>query len=289
MINITVTQLKYLDAVIRAGSFSKAALAANISQPALTRHIQSLEEECRVPLLRRTSRGVFPTEEGSRLLDASARVFESLDYVQSIGASLVGKTLRIRSVSTPRLADFVGLCRANLLNVEIDLSISTFADILEALHQRRCDIGFFTAPAGLEGVEAVEIGRYKYHAYVGRSHAWADRSQISIRELEGVGLIISPSVRRSRQVFDDHLHNHGVVAPILYEVASIETIWHLARLGTDVGILSDLGHAVSDDIVRLEFAEDLSIPLHMVSLAHEERTNLARAAFALGAKQLAAH
>lgn len=284
--NITVTQLKYLDAVVRAGSFSKAAVAANISQPALTRHIQTLEEECRVPLLRRTSRGVFPTEEGNRLVAASARVFESLDYVDSIAGSLAGKTLRIRSVSTPRLADFVSLCRANLLNVEIDLSIGTFADILEALEQRRCDIGFFTAPAGLEGVEAVEIGRYRYHAYVGRTHAWAGRTSISIAELEGVGLIISPSIRRSRQVFDQHLQDHGVSARILYEVASIETIWHLARLGTGVGILSDLGHGISDDIVRLDFDQDLSIPLHMVSLVHEERTPLARAAFGLGVKAM---
>lgn len=288
MTNITVTQLKYLDAVARAGSFSKAAMAANISQPALTRHIQSLEDECRIPLLRRTSRGVFPTEEGTRLIEASARVFEGLEYVESVAASLAGKTLRIRSVSTPRLADFVSLCRANLLNVEIDLSIGTFADIMEAMRQRRCDIGFFTAPSDLEGVEAVEIGRYHYHAYVGRTHPWADRSEISIRELDGTGLIISPSIRRSRQVFDEHLRNHGVTASILYEVASIETIWHLARLGTGVGILFDLGHGINDDIVRLEFAEDLFIPLHMVSLRHEERTNLARAAFALGAKQFGA-
>ena len=64
--------------VAKAGSFTKAAENLHICQPSLSRSIMSLEASLKMRLLKRSSKGVIPTEEGKALLetvDAMLKVF----------------------------------------------------------------------------------------------------------------------------------------------------------------------------------------------------------------------
>jgi DNA-binding transcriptional LysR family regulator len=64
--------------VAKAGSFTKAAENLHICQPSLSRSIMALEDSLNMRLLKRSSRGVIPTEEGKALLetvDAMLKVF----------------------------------------------------------------------------------------------------------------------------------------------------------------------------------------------------------------------
>ena len=62
-------QLRYLDAVARRRSFTKAALDLHIAQSALSQQVGRLERELGVELLRRTTRRVEVTEVGELVLD----------------------------------------------------------------------------------------------------------------------------------------------------------------------------------------------------------------------------
>nr|WP_236772124.1 LysR family transcriptional regulator [Agrobacterium tumefaciens] len=283
---ITVTQLKYLKAVAESGGFLKAAERINVSQPALTRQIQALENECQTRLLRRTTRGVLATEEGQTLLDAAQSVFDSLDYAQNVAKSFARKTLRIQSVSTPKLAEYVRLCRDKLDGVDIDVSIATYDRVLASLACGECDVGFLTMPEEETGFECMEMCRYPFCAYVPPDHDWAQRKVISITELAGQQIITSPRIRRSRQVFDDYLQEFGVQVGGLRELGSVETIWHLAREGMGIGVLSCTGAVTVENLARLEFSENITIPLHFVALRKHSRSRLVNAAVAIGEKYL---
>lgn len=78
-------QLRYFASVAREGSFSKASEKLRIAQPALSRHIQSLEYELGVDLLIRTPRGVEVTESGRKLKEKADFV---LGYVAEIKTSV---------------------------------------------------------------------------------------------------------------------------------------------------------------------------------------------------------
>lgn len=78
-------QLRYFVSVAREGSFSKASEKLRIAQPALSRHIQSLEYELGVDLLIRTPRGVEVTESGRKLKEKADYV---LGYVAEIKSSV---------------------------------------------------------------------------------------------------------------------------------------------------------------------------------------------------------
>jgi len=69
---LDLRRLRYFQAIAERGSFSAAAKALSVAQPALSHHMAELERLLGVALLERTSRGTWPTEAGAALL-ADAR------------------------------------------------------------------------------------------------------------------------------------------------------------------------------------------------------------------------
>jgi LysR family nitrogen assimilation transcriptional regulator len=62
-------ELKYLVEVANAGSFTRAAVTLDITQPGLSRHILKLESELRTKLFYRHGRGVILTQNGRKLVE----------------------------------------------------------------------------------------------------------------------------------------------------------------------------------------------------------------------------
>ena len=71
-------QLRSLLAVAQTGRVAKAATRLNVSQPAVTRAIQSLEKEIGVFLFERTRERMVPTQLGSIVVDRAERAFDHL-------------------------------------------------------------------------------------------------------------------------------------------------------------------------------------------------------------------
>ena len=88
---MTLQQLRYADRVAATGSISEAARQAFVTQPTLTEAIRLLEEELRVALFTRSSRGMSVTREGEEFL-ASAR--QILDDAARIQEKYTGKAVR---------------------------------------------------------------------------------------------------------------------------------------------------------------------------------------------------
>lgn len=75
-------QLGYFLSIAEHGGFAAAARARYISQSALTRQVQLLEEEMGARLLERTSRGVVLTQAGEILRDRASRLFTDVQQLK---------------------------------------------------------------------------------------------------------------------------------------------------------------------------------------------------------------
>ena len=71
--------LHYFVRIAELGSITRAAAHLHVAQPALTRHVQRLEEELDVALFTRANRGVRLTEAGQKLLDGAARILRDVE------------------------------------------------------------------------------------------------------------------------------------------------------------------------------------------------------------------
>ena len=68
-VQMDLKQLEYFVRVAELGSFTRASIALDIAQPALSRQVRLLEVELRQNLLTRNGRGATPTEAGKLLLE----------------------------------------------------------------------------------------------------------------------------------------------------------------------------------------------------------------------------
>src|SRR4029077_4801253 len=70
--------LSYFVRIAELGSITRAAAHLHVAQPALTRHVQRLEDELNVSLFTRANRGVRLTEAGEKLLDSATRILRDV-------------------------------------------------------------------------------------------------------------------------------------------------------------------------------------------------------------------
>ena len=104
-INFDLNDLQAFRAVVETGSFRKAAESVSISQPALSRRIDKLEEALGVRLFERTTRRVALTTVGRVFAQSAEQLLDDLD------AALLG----IRDVSSSRLGHVTIACAVGRL------------------------------------------------------------------------------------------------------------------------------------------------------------------------------
>ena len=142
-------KLKIFHTVAEASSFTKASTILNLSQSAISRQIQGLEQDLKVQLFERHARGLVLTENGEYLFKSAHEVISKLKDVESnlIGQkdALSGKLTVTTVVSfgttwlTPRIKEFMDLhpdMEIELIFDEKELDLATRqADI--AIRMRR--------------------------------------------------------------------------------------------------------------------------------------------------------
>jgi DNA-binding transcriptional LysR family regulator len=161
-------KLKIFHAVAEAGSFTNATINLNLSQSAISRQIQSLEQELKVQLFERHARGLTLTENGEYVFKTAHDVISKLKEVESTLGDQKNKPtgkLTITTVRsfgthwlTPRIQEFM------TLNPEIEIEL-IFDDKELDLSTRQADIGIFMRrPKQLNYIQK-KLVDIKYYIY----------------------------------------------------------------------------------------------------------------------------
>ena len=161
-------RLKIFHAVAEAGSFTNATVNLNLSQSAISRQIQSLEQELKTKLFERHARGLSLTENGEYLFKTAHEVISKLKDVESTIIDKKDKPSGKLTVTTvvsfgttwltPRIQEFMKL------NPEIEMEL-IFDDKELDLSTRQADIGIWMRrPKQLNYIQKKLID-INYHIY----------------------------------------------------------------------------------------------------------------------------
>ena len=161
-------KLKIFHAVAEAGSFTKATLNLHLSQSAISRQIQSLEQGLKVQLFERHARGLVLTENGEYLFKTAHEVISKLKDVETALGDKKNKPSGKLTVTTvvsfgttwltPRIQEFMQL------NPEIEIEL-IFDDKELDLSTRQADIGIWMRrPKQLNYIQR-KLMDINYHIY----------------------------------------------------------------------------------------------------------------------------
>jgi DNA-binding transcriptional LysR family regulator len=169
-------------AVVRAGSFTRAAAQLGVTQSALSQTVRALERRLDLKLLNRTTRSVAPTEAGERLYQTVGPRFEDIEAELAVLGEMRGKpagTVRItatehstRTLIWPRLERWLPLYPD--IKVEI-IADNRFTDIVA----ERFDIGVRLGGDVAKDMIAVRIAPDMRMAVVGSPDYFSRRPRPS--------------------------------------------------------------------------------------------------------------
>lgn len=197
---MNIESIRYFVTVTAYRSFTKAAEKLYISQPSLSRHIMTLENEVGFPLLIRNKNKVELTEGGAVFLEKAKRLLEEEQSLMSLmnryRQGVVG-TLRIgfsSALHLDRLAAAVRGMAANNPMVELSFKDTSLSRMTAGLLNGQLDaiITLKDEIAGLANVHSTKLADNYLCATVSENHRLFHQESISIGELaeEELAIII---------------------------------------------------------------------------------------------------
>lgn len=193
--NLDIRRLKFFIVTAEERNIGRAAERLHITQPPLTRHIQSLEEELGVQLFRRTSSGVELTQAGMTLLDHAKNISAHVELAtEQIRRVAVGKEGRID----------IGIFGSAMLNI-IPRILSSFSRAcphvnvvlhnapkdrqLEALQQGRITIAFDRYFRQMPELKSELVSQEPLWMAVNQRNPLAQKASITLEDLKAEPLI----------------------------------------------------------------------------------------------------
>src|SRR5215475_2509156 len=150
LLPMELRSLHYFVRIAELGSITRAAAHLHVAQPALTRHVQRLEDELNVALFTRANRGVRLTEAGQKLLDGATRILRDIertgDEIRAQDAHPSGKiVLGITPTLCPVLVpDLFARMRAGYPMIELKVIHAGMVRLEEFVIDGRVDIALLS-------------------------------------------------------------------------------------------------------------------------------------------------
>ena len=286
---MNLAQLRAFHAVASHRTFSAAAQALGVSQPAITQHVKSLEDAVGTRRFIRMAGGVELTPDA---LDLLPRVRQVILMLDDIGARVDGG----RSLAVGHLA--IGLCAPYVAmpilerftaahpGVRLDVRLENSSSLLDLVAQNRVDVAIVTMPTPHPDFACDLLVCQQVQILVHEGHPWWDRSEVKAQELLGQRLVTREAGSMTRQLFETALASRSIEIPPHLVLGSREAVKEAVAAGIGIGIVLDqeLGR---DPRLRAIPISDLRITAGEYLVARQETRGLgAVAAFAAVAHEV---
>lgn len=278
--NQNLSSYRIFYTVANTGNISKAAKELYISQPAISKSIQKLEESVGCKLFSRSSRGVVLTEEGKLLYEHVREAFETLTLGEEklkrsielgVGHLKIGVSSTLcKYILLPYLKEFI---RQNP-HISISISCQSTNDTLKLLEDNKIDIGLIGKPENLKNihfdfVEEIEDIFVAAKDYLRNLKA---RGVQKDHILQSSTLMLLDKNNMTRQYIDDYLQENQIIIKDSIDISDMDLLIDFARIG--VGVACVIKNFVKKDLESGTLVEiPLGFPIHKREVGFAYKTS----------------
>lgn len=249
---ITFRQLETFAHVARLGSFTRAADALHLTQPATSIQIRQIADTLGLPLFEQIGRDISLTPAGELLLEATRELDDVWNRFESSIDDLKGLKrgkLRVALVTTAKyfLPRMLGAFCQRYPDIEIELEIANRERIVERLRNNQDDLYIMSYPPADLDIVARPFLDNALVVVAAPGH-WAVGRPVTLADLAGEHFLLREQGSGSRHAVDRHLAAVGMRLNVRLSLASNEAIRDLAASGMGLGVLSR--HALDSEPAR---------------------------------------
>jgi len=240
----TLRQLQVFEAIVRLGSFTRAAEELFLTQPTVSMQIKKLADSMGLPLFEHVGRNVAPTEAGMELYGSCRRIFETLANLEMKLADLKGMKrgrLRLGVITTAKYfaPEVLGEFCQKFPGIEVALKVSNRDRIIERINANEDDLYIMgQAPADQSEVVAYPFAPNPLVVMAPRNHPLVGQKNISLARLAEEPFILREPGSGIRDATLKIFDEFGKRPHVRMELGSNEAIKHAIVGGLGVAVLS---------------------------------------------------
>lgn len=267
--NQNLSSYRIFYTVANTGNISKAAKELYISQPAISKSIQKLEESVGCKLFSRSSRGVVLTDEGKLLYEHVSEAFETLTMGEEklkrsielgVGHLKIGVSSTLcKYLLLPYLKEFI---RQNP-HISISISCQSTNDTLKLLEDNKIDIGLIGKPENLKNIHFDFLEEIE-DIFVAAKDYLRNLKARGIQKdhiLQSSTLMLLDKNNMTRQYIDDYLQENQIIIKDSIDISDMDLLIDFARIG--VGVACVIKNFVREDLANGTLMEiPLGFPIH---------------------------
>ena len=267
--NQNLSSYRIFYTVANTGNISKAAKELYISQPAISKSIQKLEESVGCKLFSRSSRGVVLTDEGKLLYEHVSEAFETLTMGEEklkrsielgVGHLKIGVSSTLcKYLLLPYLKEFI---RQNP-HISISISCQSTNDTLKLLEDNKIDIGLIGKPENLKNIHFDFLEEIE-DIFVAAKDYLRNLKARGIQKdhiLQSSTLMLLDKNNMTRQYIDDYLQENQIIIRDSIDISDMDLLIDFARIG--VGVACVIKNFVREDLENGTLVEiPLGFPIH---------------------------
>jgi len=202
-----IKKLRYFLTVAREENITRAAEILFISQPALSRQIQQLEDELGVQLIVRGKRKVMLTEVGMLLRTRAEEILSLIEKTENECQAFDSKINGHIFVGIPesnagkQLIELLNSFRSKYTEVTYDVYTGTGDDIQDRMEKGLVDIGVLMAPANIEKFNSIELDqKERWGILLPTTSPLANQKVIRPEDIEKAPLLVSRRYKDSEML-----------------------------------------------------------------------------------------
>ncbi len=251
---MNLNQLRIFYFAAKHGSFSAAAEALFITQPAVTKQIQQLQAAHGVKLLNRFGKKMVLTDAGEALYSFADRIFQIESQAEeNLRDFQQRKSGRLRihaseSFGAYYLPFIINLFRKKYPKIDIALNIFTNQHIVENTIRLENDLGFISSPLEHKKLVVSEILEDRLILIVPPSHPFARKKVLDPWKLEGQSIIMHEKGSASRNIVDEFIRKNNLFVSVTLELSNNEAIKRAVEQGLGLSLISK--NVVREEIER---------------------------------------
>ncbi|MEN8141525.1 MAG: LysR family transcriptional regulator [Thermodesulfobacteriota bacterium] len=261
---MNIDQLRTFHKVAETGNFTKAAHALFLTQPAVSQHIQALENFYDLRLFDRTGKKVILTHEGEILLEQTSKLlgrfkeiedlFEQVNALQR-GKLDFGSTAVIATYILPRL---LGQFNSMYPEIELDLHMGNTHKVTTMVREGIIDFALSGFHERHPELAKVLIHTERMLVVVAPSHPLAKGKSISPSQLASTPFIWREQGTQTRQSVTSWFSKHVDIKempPKFMELESLETAKKVVAEGFGITVLPESGARQEIELGQLRAIE----------------------------------
>lgn len=240
---MNLRQLEAFYLVVKKGSCTKAAEELNVTQPAVTIQVKSLEKSLNLKLIQHFGERIQLSEAGELLYQYAEKIFglaEEAAEKMSNFRQLAKGTLRIgttKNYARYIMPSLLTTFQARFPDIRVILDEGNSEDMARSVLDMKNEMAFICQVSLDRRLKSIFFSTVEFVLVVSPQHGFSERENVSFRELNGEPVILREKGSGSRAAILRRFDLYGIRPSVIIEAGSLDFIVRYVKQGRGISFM----------------------------------------------------